>query len=98
MTYMVDAPTKIIPPTHIDNNAIVNSGTTGNFPQATSIWMNLKLTNYPLSVTLTDGSRIKLTHTAMLSLQNFPEAERREHIFLELKYRSLLPAIQLFDQ
>ena len=80
MTYMEDSHTKIIPPTHPDNNEIVDSGTTGNFPQNTSVWMNLKLTKYPLSVTLTDGSRIKLTRTSILSLQNLPESARREHI------------------
>ena len=80
MAYMADDRTEIIPPTHPDNNEIVDSGTTGNFPQNTSVWMNLKLTKYPLSVTLTDGSRIKLTRTSMLSLQNLPESARREHI------------------
>ena len=67
---MADTPTKMIPPTHPDNDAIVNSGTTRHFPQATSVWINRKLTKYPLSVTPPYGSRIKLTHTAMLSLQN----------------------------
>ena len=70
MTYMADTPTKIIPPTHPDNDAIFNSGTTGNFTQATSVWINRKLTKYQLSVTPPYRSRIKLTHTAMLSLQN----------------------------
>ena len=37
MTYTSDAPTKIIPPNHPDNNAFVISGTTGNFSQATSV-------------------------------------------------------------
>ena len=40
MTYMADAPTKIIPPTHQDNNAIFYSGNTGNFIQSTSVCMN----------------------------------------------------------
>ena len=34
----------------------------------------------------------------MLSLQNFPESARREHIFPELKYGSLFSVSQLFDQ
>ena len=37
MTYMADAPTKIIPPTHQDNNAIVDSGTTAQFTQTNSV-------------------------------------------------------------
>ena len=98
MTYIANVPTKIIPPTHLDNNAFVNSGTTGHFPQSSSVWMNHKLTKYPLSVTLPDGSRIKLIHTAMLSLQNLPEAARCEHIFPELKSGALLSVRQLFDQ
>ena len=98
MTYMENAPTKIIPPTHPDNNSIVNSGTTGHFNQATSVWMNQKLTKYPLSVALTDGSQIKLTHTSMLCLQKLPEAARYEHIFTKLKSGALLYVIQRFDQ
>ena len=92
---MDHAPTKIIPPTHPDNNAIVNSGTTGNFPQATSVWMNWKLTKYLLSLTLPYESQIKFTHTTMLSLQNLPDAAHREHIFPELKSRALLSVSQL---
>ena len=37
---MADAPTKYISPTHPYNNAIIDSGTTGHFPQDTSVWMN----------------------------------------------------------
>ena len=40
MTYISDDHTKIIPPTHPNNNAIIDSGTTGHFPQDTSVWMN----------------------------------------------------------
>ena len=98
MTYMEDSHTKIIPPTHPDNNAIFDSRTTAYFNQATSIWMNQKLTKYPLSVTLPDVSWIKLTHTATLYLQNLPESARHEHIFTELNSRSLLSVSQLFDQ
>ena len=98
MTYIADDPTKIIPPTHTENNTILNSGTTGNFTQDDSVWMNHKLTKYPLSVTLLDGSQIKLTHTAILSLQNLPEAARREHIYTKLKPRFLISVIQLFNQ
>ena len=98
MTYMEDSHTKIIPPTHPDNNAIFDSRTTAYFNQATSVWMNQKLTKYPLSVALTDGSQIKLTHTSMLCLQKLPEAARYEHIFTKLKSGALLYVIQRFDQ
>ena len=95
---MDDAPTKIIPPNHPDNNTIVGSDTTGHFTQATSVWMNRKLTKYLISVTLPYWSRVKLTHTTMLSLQNLIESARREHIFTELKSRSLLYMSQIIDQ
>ena len=98
MTNMADAPTKIIPPTHPDKNAIVDSVTTAHFTQATSVWINRKLTKYPISVTLSDGSWIILTHTAMLSLQNLSESARLEHIFPELKVVDPLCVSQIFDQ
>ena len=40
MTYISDDHAKSIPPTHPNNNAIIDSGTTGHFPQDTSVWMN----------------------------------------------------------
>ena len=98
MIYMDDAPTKIVPPNHPDNNTIVDSGTTGNFPQVTSVWMNRKLTKYPLAVTLPYGIQIKLTHTAILYLQKLLEEAHREHIFPKPKSIALLSVRQLFDQ
>ena len=50
--YMVDAPTKIIPPNHHYNNSIVYSGTTVHFLQATSACINRKLTRSLLPVAL----------------------------------------------
>ena len=66
------APPKIIPTTHQNNNAIVESGTTGHFLKTTNICMNRKLTKSPLSVALPDGSQIISTHTGMLSLPILP--------------------------
>ena len=98
MTYMADDPPKIIPSTHQDNNAIVDSKTTGHFLQATIVCMNRKVTKSPLSAALPDGSRIKSTHTAMLYLFNLPEAAHPAHIFPDLKSGALLYVRQLYDQ
>ena len=94
MNYVADAPPKIIPPTHLDNSEIVNSGNTVHFLQATSVCMNRKLTHSPLLVTFPDGSQIQWTHTAMLSFLKSQEAARRIHIFTKLKSKALLSVSQ----
>ena len=98
MTYMADAPPKIIPPNHQENDSIVNSGTNGNFLQDISVCMNRRFTKSPLSLALPYGSQIKLTHTTMLYLLSLPEAAIREHIFHELKSGALLFVRQRCDQ
>ena len=95
---MADTPPKVIPPTHQDNNEIVDSGTTGHFLQFSSVYMNRRLTKSLLSVALPYGSRIKLTHTTILSCPNLPKAARRAHIFSELKSVALISVIKLCDQ
>ena len=98
MAYMADAPPKVIPPTHQYNNSIVNSVTSADFLQATSVCMNRQLTNLFLPVALPYGIWIKSTHTNMLSLLNLPKAARREHIFPEQESGSLRSVSQIFDQ
>ena len=95
---MADFPPKIILPIHSDNNPIVESGTTIHFIQATSACTNRKLTKSPHSVTLLYYRQNKLTHTAMLSLQNLLESARRVHILPKIKLITLLSVIQLCYQ
>ena len=56
MTYMANFHPKITLPNHQENNAIVDSGPTGHFLQETSVCMNRKVTNSPLSSALPDVS------------------------------------------
>ena len=98
MPYMANDPPKIIPSNHQDNNKIFNIGTTGHFIQANSVCMNQKVTNSPLSVSLTDGSKIQSKHTNILSLLTLLEPARRSHLFPELKSVSLQSVSQLCDK
>ena len=97
MAYTAYAPLKITLPIHTDNNDFFYSGTNGHFLKASSVCTNQQLTKYALSVTLPDGSWIKSTHTAMIYLQNLPEAALCAHIFTKLQSAALLYLSQICD-
>ena len=68
----------------VDDLAVADTRTTGNYLNLDSPCDNIQQAVHPLSIQITNGGVIKSTHTALLSHQDLPIQSRKAHLFPEL--------------
>ena len=66
------------------NNAIADSGTTGNYLPSTATVTQRKITKHPISVEVANGTVIQSTETGLLKNTALPLTTPKVHLFPEL--------------
>jgi hypothetical protein len=75
-TKVTFAYTARLPPSYKNNNAILDSGTTGNYLNVES-----PVTNNGIQAKIPDGTILQATHQCELCLPNLPPKNRIAHVF-----------------
>jgi hypothetical protein len=85
-----------LPPSYQNNDAILDSGTTGNYLTVDSAVTNIKPTPNGIQAKIPDGTILQATHQCELRLPNLPPKARVAHVFKEF-HNPLLSIALLCD-